>query len=125
MSKEQLLQTRLLTTYAPALPRVRLFRRNIFFGETARGARMRAGIKGQADVYGYCLHAPCAVPFELELKAARGVLADDQKRWQSFCAAWRVPHLVLRAERLESEEETVTRWIEEIRTMLAGLGATA
>jgi hypothetical protein len=106
----------LLLVRAPlALPDVRLFRRNVLNVATDKGFRARNGIKGQADAYALVrggLHV------ELETKAARGRLEERQVAWREFCHEWRVPHLVLRARAREEPNETVARWIEEIRTIV-------
>lgn len=102
----------------PALWRVE--RRNIINVATVHGARVRNGIKGQADAFALTrggLH------IELETKAARGVLAEAQERWRDACQAAGIPHLVLRARRGETPGETVTRWIDELRAVVESKAA--
>ena len=59
---------------------------------------------------------------ELETKAARGTLREAQAMWRARCLSppmnWPplCPHLVLKARKDESPDDTVNRWIEEIRT---------
>lgn len=121
------LQRALLERSACDIPGLRLFRRNIGFATTASGNAFKAGIKGQADLYGY--YTPTdgrttiaiAVPIELELKSASGRQTEPQKLWAAFCVARRIPYLLLRAELRETPEETVTRWLFEIRTLLTSL----
>jgi hypothetical protein len=93
----------------------RIERRNIINVETVHGARVRNGVKGQCDAFALTRRG---LHIEIETKAARGVLALDQLRWRSACAAAGVPHLVLRARRDEKPEETVTRWIDELRAVV-------
>ena len=100
------------------LPNVRVFRRNIInrvATERGRKFQLRNGIKGQCDAY-VLLRGGGHV--ELETKAARGTMREAQERWQEFCWAFDIPHLVLRARRGETPEETVTRWIDELRTVV-------
>lgn len=115
---ESVLQRMLLERYPRVLPNLRLFRRNVGFGTTAAGQPFKAGIKGQADLYGYSAHTTPATPIELELKSVSGALSKEQALWAQFCKRFNVPHLVLRAQRSETAEETIVRWIEEIQTLL-------
>lgn len=97
-----------------ALPGIHIDRRNIINERSARGHWLSNGIKGQADAFAIYrgLHV------EIETKAARGVLAEEQKRWRKRCEGGLCPHLVLRAHRNESPDDTVARWISELRTVL-------
>lgn len=107
-------QAALLLAAPGALPNLRLFRRNIgaakFHGHTVRFA-----IKGQCDLWGL---ARGGMHIELELKAPGGRLSPDQANWRSFCLAWGVPYLLLKAERTETVEGAVERWMGEIRSLL-------
>lgn len=101
-----------------ALPNVRVFRRTIISAEVARGGRsfrLKAGIKGQADAYAIALGGQHV---EIETKAAKGRMLDEQKAWRAWCLAWHVPHLVLRAKAKEHPAATVERWIAELRAVL-------
>lgn len=93
----------------------RIERRNIINVETKHGARVRNGVKGQADAFALT-HGGRHI--EIETKAARGVLAEAQERWRAACIARGVPHLVLRARRDEAPEDTVSRWIDELRAVV-------
>lgn len=98
----------------------RIERRNIINVETTHGARVRNGIKGQADSFALTrggLH------IEIETKAARGVLEEAQRRWRAACVAHGIPHLVLRARKNESPDDTVTRWIDELRAVVESKAA--
>jgi hypothetical protein len=105
-------------------PSLRLFRRNVMTGKTAGGQYVRAGIKGQADIYGFLRGSP-AVPIEIELKAATGRTSEEQKRWGAFCNTWGVVYLLLAAERGENPNETIERWIATLSTTLQPLRKTA
>ena len=101
-----------------AMPHVRVFRRTIINAEVARNGRsfrLKAGIKGQADAYAYVDGGRVV---EIETKAAKGRLLDEQKAWRAFCHARRIPHLVLRAKAGEHPAATVERWIGELQTCL-------
>ena len=98
-----------------SLPDCRVFRRNVLNVETKQGFRARNGIRGQADCYAITRGGRHV---EIETKAARGQLAEAQKRWREFCVSFGVPHLVLRAHFKETADETVARWIVELAMCL-------
>lgn len=101
-----------------AIPGVRVFRRNIInrvVEEHGRKFQLRNGIAGQADAYALVRGG---THVEIEAKAARGVVREAQERWQAFCLEWGIPHLVIRARRGETPDETVTRWIDELRAVV-------
>jgi hypothetical protein len=112
MTTEATLQTALLLTAPEAIPNLRLFRRNV--GVTKLDDRViRFGVAGMADLWGYWRGGS---GIEVELKTATGSLSTDQKRWQAFCHEWGVPHIVLKAQKDETVEETVKRWCDEIES---------
>lgn len=102
---------------------VRIFRRNIINRVLQEGDRkyaLRNGIAGQCDAYAVMrggLHV------ELEAKAAKGRTREAQIRWRSFCEAWRIPYLVIRARADETTDQTVTRWIDELRAVVESKAA--
>lgn len=103
---------------ATALPHVRIFRREIINAEVSKGGRhfhMKSGIKGQADLYAL---VNAGLHVEIETKAAKGRLLEEQKVWRAFCLERRIPHLVLRAKAAEHPAETVERWIAELRAVV-------
>ncbi len=105
-----------LMARAPAaLPDLRLFRRSVVNVEAKRGFRVKAGIPGQCDIYAIQKGGRIV---EVETKARRGVLSPAQKSWQSFCLSWGIPHLVLRELPQETAEQTVSRWVEELRACI-------
>jgi len=96
------------------LPDVRVFRRNIINATaTAKGRtwRVRNGVAGQADAYAL---VKGGMHIEIETKAATGRLEAEQRNWRSFCGSFDVPYLELRAEKDESPETTVKRWVGEL-----------
>jgi hypothetical protein len=114
MSETELLM-KFIAEVPEHMPNVRVFRRTIINAEVARGGRnfrIKAGIKGQADAYAYVDGGRVV---EIETKAAKGRLLEEQIAWRSFCAERRIPHIVLRARRGEHPAETVDRWIIELR----------
>jgi hypothetical protein len=107
------LQPALLLLAPKRIPDLRLFRRNVVM--VAVGDRkIRAGIKGQADLYGFWRGGKA---IELELKGARTRSTPDQDAWAAFCFDWGVQHLTLRAQKNETVEETTERWCREIETL--------
>jgi len=114
MPTESSLQTSLLLAAPQRLPELRLFRRNVVVAQ--HGDRQtRAGLKGQADLYGYVRGGTV---IELELKGHRTAVSPEQKAWAAWCAEWGVPFLLLRARGGESAEETVERWLGEIEAVV-------
>lgn len=101
-----------------ALPQLRVFRRNIINRTvTIEGRKVHLvnGIPGQGDAYALLKGGR---HIEIETKAAKGTMGEAQERWRDFCAAWGVPHLVMKARKDEPSDTTVTRWIEELRGVL-------
>jgi len=115
---ESKLQTALLLAAPRELPDLRLFRRNVGSGQfvdyAGHGRVVQFGIAGQADLYTI---ARGGMHTEVELKSATGTLSTEQKKWADFCHAWGVPHIVLKAKKDETVEETVRRWCTELREM--------
>lgn len=118
MSLESSLQSRLLLAAPASLPSLRLFRRNIGEAKMRGGYTVSFGIAGQCDLYGYLKGGQV---IEIELKAAgkRVQPGSPQATWATWCAEWSVPYVVLAALKGEAEEETVGRWISELRKLIA------
>lgn len=98
-----------------ALPDVRVFRRNVLSVAKADGRRVRAGIKGQSDYYALIRGGGHV---EIEAKSATGSLSPAQRRWQSFCRSFDIPHLVVEGRRNEAPPATVGRWVDELRATI-------
>jgi len=114
MTETELLH--LLLLRAPVeLIDARLFRRNVGLYRSIEGNRVvKVGVEGQCDAYAL-LRGGRTV--EIETKAARGRMLDEQRCWRDFCHTWGIPHVTLKAQRGESPDATVARWIEELRTV--------
>ena len=97
------------------LPDVKLFVRNVGVFRV-EGRAFRAGIRGQADIYGY--ERGTGRGIEIELKSSTGRWRPGQQEWRDWCREWGVPWLLLRGTRLESPEEIVTRWVSELAAYL-------
>lgn len=119
MTETQLLHA-FIARVPHALPDTRVFRRNIINGQLTTGQRVRNGIKGQADAYAL-IHGGLHV--EIEAKSARGTLTPEQRNWQSFCAKFDIPHIVLAARINESPDATVERWTDELSACIAARSA--
>jgi hypothetical protein len=118
---EGTLKSRLLLEAPKALPDLRLYNRPISVARI-EGRRITHGIKGQCDLYGIWkggLH------IELELKAPKGKLRPEQEAWRDWCREWGVVWLQLKAERGETEEQTVIRWLGEMLWAMQARNATA
>lgn len=118
MSLESQLQTALLLAAPARLPWLRLFRRNIGEARMRGGYTVSFGLPGQCDFYGYVRGG--RAPIEIELKAAGKKIkpGSDQDKWRSWCLEWGVPHVVLTGRKEETVEETVERWIGELRVLI-------
>lgn len=127
MATEVPLMKEFLGTYRHL--RVRLFRRNIVNQtvadiHTGKVHQVKAGINGQADVYGYVIRtrgSMYAVNVEVEFKGVKTRVTKEQIAWQEFCASWQIPHIVLRAMPNEETADTLGRWIAELDAFVNGL----
>ena len=111
----------LLLAAPAAIPELRLFKRQVMLVKVPTAGRgparsVAVGVKGQSDLYG--IVRGTGRHLELELKALRGVLTDDQKSWLSWCTSWGIPAAVLRPQRAETLEQTVARWCAEILVLV-------
>lgn len=92
-------------------PGVRFFIRNV--GSFSVGeSRVRAGIKGQADVYFYMRGGRGG---EIELKNIRTPQTKEQKAWQAFCEEWEIPFLLLRAQSDDPIDDWLVRTYEFLK----------
>jgi hypothetical protein len=119
MTETQLL-AKLLQAAPFALPTMRIFRRQVLHveavGRDGRHFRVAAAAKGQCDAYALARGGRC---IEIETKALRGKLRPEQEAWRDFCRSWEIPWLMLQEARGETPDETVTRWLSEIRALAA------
>lgn len=111
---ESQLQVALLLAAPARLPSLRLFRRNVV-AVRIEERTVRAGIKGQCDLYGYVRGGRI---IEIELKSATRRSTPEQVVWAEWCKAWGVPHLLLRAAKDETVENTVNRWCFELERLI-------
>ena len=95
-------------------PNVWLFRRNVGAGRLAERSYFRAGIPGQADLYGI---GRGGRHYEIECKRFTG-LSPAQKRWRDWCDERDVPWLLLRVLIGELPTQTIERWVGELRVFL-------
>jgi hypothetical protein len=86
--------------------------RNVGNVET-EGRHFKAGIKGQADVYGWLFRKPYPLEFEIELKNVKTKQSDQQKAWAAFCMHFGIPYILLRANEGETPFRIVERWAKE------------
>lgn len=114
MSETEYVKT-FMASSAVALPDLRLFRRNVGAIQM-KGRVFRAGLPGQADMYGYERGTGRAIEIEAKLKSR---LSPDQERWRDWCRAWGVLWLLVTASKGETQAQTVTRWVAETRAVLA------
>lgn len=122
------LRRRYLAACSRALPDLRLFNRNVGFFKTPGGGGFRAGIKGQADVYGYYRshRTPSGhlvtIPIEVELKRYGQPLKPEQEAWRAWCKEWGVPYLLLEEKSRDTPPgDTIGGWVNQTRDYLASL----
>lgn len=101
------------------LPHVTVFRRTIVRGKMAAGYYVRSNLPGQSD---YWALVKGGLHVEIETKAwlesgDRKVKAA-QESWRLFCAAQEIPYMRPKALLGEDPNETVTRWVGELRTLI-------
>lgn len=107
---QELLQ-RASLAFQREFPHGRIFPRHVGLFKTARNTPISIGIKGQADAYGWVpVWLPTgikdgkvqglmvAVHFEVEAKAGKKGLSDEQKDWKAACEATGVIYILLREE---------------------------
>lgn len=90
---------------------VRLFRRQIMLAKSDDGRVMKAGVKGQADIWGFTLEGR---HIEIEAKAAGGRLTPDQAAWRDFCLTTGVVYMLAQARPHEPPDTTCLRWVREL-----------
>jgi hypothetical protein len=72
----------------------------------------RSGIAGQADIWG--VHLPTGKHVEIEVKRYTQ-LSAAQVQWRYWCCERNVPWTMLKVEQGESVEETVQRWVDQLK----------
>ena len=97
------------------IPTLRLFRRNIGAARMRGGHVVTFAVKGQCDTYGI---GDGGVHVEAELKALHGRLSPEQRTWRDWCLAHRVPYLLCVEKKEETKEQTVDRWIAELKALV-------
>lgn len=123
---------RYLAACSRALPDLRLFNRNVGFFKTPGGGGFRAGIKGQADIYGFFrlrrgpfidgVQTRITIPIEVELKKFGQSLKPEQEAWRNWCQEWEVPYLLLEEKsKTAIPSDTIGEWVNQTREYLATL----
>lgn len=98
----------------------RFFIRNII--STTIGEHwVKAGIGGQADVWGYLFRKPYPMEFEIELKNVNTPDRDDQIKWRAYCDGHGIPYLYLRAKKDETPKQIIDTWATMTGMWLEGL----
>jgi hypothetical protein len=99
---------------------VRLFIRNVAMMEI-EDRHIRAGIKGQADVWGHLFRAPYPMPLEIELKNVNTHDSDEQLAWRAYCEKRKVPYLYMRAKKGDTPAQVIADWVVLTGVWLEGL----
>lgn len=99
--------------------RVRLYVRNVGVFKLEGGRFFHAGIKGQADVWGYFRGLDGITrPIEIEIKRNRRELDEAQDMWRTHCLEWGISYLQLTEEK--NETDTVARFVRELGDVIDG-----
>ena len=112
--EEVTLQSMFLLKLPFEIPTLRVFRRNVGAARMKGRHVVTFGVKGQCDTYGiadYGRHIEC------ELKALHGRLNPFQKAWRAWCLEHHVPYMLAIEKRGEAHEQTVDRWIAEMKAL--------
>jgi hypothetical protein len=125
---EDVLREAFLVQMPHALPHVRLFYRNIIDRHvidprTHREYQLKSGSPGMADLYGHARASPWPIPIEIELKTWDGRQSKEQRAWQAFTTMMKIPYLLLRQKKGETTDQTVSRWIQEVKALLTSIQA--
>ena len=114
-----------LPAVSVAIPRCRIFRRAIVEGQMAAGWYAKAGIPGQCDAYVLADRSTYKNWYvEIEAKSRVGKHRQQQLAWRALCLDLSIPYLEWRVSRGETPEQTVGRWVAELRRMLDGADTT-
>ena len=108
------LQAALLGEVPKRFETLRLWRRQVGMAEV-RGRVVRFGVPGQADLHGFDDEGRA---YEVELKGVGGRLSDEQVRWCAFCRGMKVRYALLQARKDETMQQTIDRWVQELRTLV-------
>jgi|HubBroStandDraft_1064217.scaffolds.fasta_scaffold72637_2 hypothetical protein len=102
-----------------AIPDATAFRRTIIRGKMAAGWYARANLPGQAD---YWVLVKGGLHVEVETKAAaesgNKAVRKAQEEWRLFCVSQEIPYMRPKALRGEDPNETVRRWVDELRVLI-------
>lgn len=104
-------------------PEARLFIRNVGQFQDELGNIFKAGIKGQADVWGHLYRDPWPMPLEIECKNVRTKITPEQIAWEAYCTSRKVPYLKLRAKKNQTPRQIVDEWTQLTGVWFVGLGA--
>ena len=108
-----------------ALPHVRVFRNSVVRGTVSgRGLRpdwyASAGIEGHGDAFWIAPPRMYENYYgQVEWKAKGGRMGASQMHWRTYCEPRGIPYLVMRVAKGEEPDQTVERWIDELRTAIA------
>jgi len=72
-----------------------------------RGTKLRVGVKGQCDLYGWIKLDQSPIHLEIEVKTGKAVLNPDQKAWKKFCESQKVCYVIARS--LEDVKKALSR----------------
>ena len=115
---ESKLKEQLLLAVPREIPNLRIFVRDIGVGRALHGNQVISfGVAGQFDTW--AIVKGTSRHIEIELKSLSGRVRPEQKVWAAFCAAWGIPHVILKPLAGETVEQTIKRWCAELRAVVA------
>jgi hypothetical protein len=95
---------------------VRFFKRNTGI-LPVDGRYFHASTPGMCDMYG--ISVGHARHYEIEVKNIKTPWRRGQREWRDLCAANRWPWLLLRVARAETTEQTLSRWVDEVKLLIS------
>lgn len=120
---ETVLRREFIAACVRAYPdRIRLYARNVGVFKLSDGRWFHSAIKGQSDVWGYFRDRNNVTrPIEIELKRVRYKVDPAQEQWREHCLQWSITYLMLIEQKGETNEQTIERWVEEVRNATRAL----
>lgn len=94
---------------------IRFFKRNTGI-IPVDGRYFHASTPGMCDLYGIGIGT--AVHYEIEVKNVKTLWRPGQREWRDLCVSNGWPWLLIRVSSGETPEQTLSRWVAEIKSFV-------